>query len=206
MPSEVSSSTKSGPSHSLVAPSSAPSKPVPGGVSSTKNTHQSCKTIKVGFFETLGESIRNVLNSILGAVGKVFYCIFPFLKNIFGKKQTISPVEKKYYDFQRKLYRVDSISLFLAKKEAEDILAEFNAFEKLGKIELEKREGKSIFSSFPIFSSFIESEEPTTAETIKIGKDAAKKDHLKLIAVLKEYYIEQIPKLEALLKIEKGSN
>ncbi|NGX48768.1 MAG: hypothetical protein K940chlam5_00358 [Candidatus Anoxychlamydiales bacterium] len=200
MPREVSSSTKASPPHSLVASSSPPSKPVPGGTSSTKNSHQSCKTQKVGFFETLGESIKNIKDAISKGLEKVFYCIFPFLKSIFEKKQTISPVEKKYYDFQRKLYRVDSISLFLAKKEVKDLLAEFNAFEKLGKIELEKREAKSIFSSFK------KSEEPTAAETIKIGKDAAKKDHLKLIAVLKEYYTEQIPKLEDQLKKEKESN
>ncbi len=199
MPSEVSSSTKASPSHSLAAPSSPPSKPVPGGASSAKTNHQSCKTNEVGFFETLGESIKNIKDAISKGVKKVFYCIFPFLKDIFGKKQIISSVEKKYCDFQRKLYRVDPISLFLAKKEAENLLAEFNAFEKLGKIELEKREDKSFFSRF------IESEELTTAETIKIGKDAAKKDHLKLIAVLKEYYTDQIPKLEDQLKKEKES-
>ncbi|NGX53145.1 MAG: hypothetical protein KR126chlam5_01458, partial [Candidatus Anoxychlamydiales bacterium] len=96
------------------------------------------------------------------------------------------------------LYRVDSLSPFLAKKEAKDLLPEFNAFEKLGSLELEKREDESIFSGF------IE-EDPTADEIIKIGKDVAKKDYLKLNAVLKKHYSVQIPKLEDQLKKEKES-
>nr|NGX30003.1 hypothetical protein [Candidatus Anoxychlamydiales bacterium] len=198
MPSPV--SLRSNPSTSATTPSSTSSKPTPLGISSSKSTIQSADTKKVGFIKTITESLRIILKSIFEGIGKVFFCIFPFFKNIFVKKEEISPVEQKYYDYQRKLYRVDSLSPMLAKKEAEDLLPEFNAFEKLGKIKLEKEKNKSIFSRF------IKREKPSVQEIVKIGKDVAKKDHLKLIAVLKEYYTDQIPKLEDQLKIEKESS
>jgi len=124
----------------------------------------------------------------------VFFCIFPFLKNIFVKKQTISPIELKYFEYQRKLYRIDSLSPLLAEEEANTLLPEFNAFEELGLKELyEENEENSTDEELPI------------DKLVTIGKIAAKKDHLKLIAVLKDYYSKQIPLLQEKLEQEKKS-
>ncbi len=185
------------------------SKPKNLGISSGKTTIQSMQSNKVSFSKHMIIAIKNILKAIIYGIRDVFLCIFPF-KNIFLKKEKISLTEKKYFDYQRKLYRVDSLSINLAQSEAEALLPHFNAFERLGEIELRKRQSKSFISSFmkrneTWLPDFIKTKEPTIEEKIKIGKEEAKKD-LKLIAVLKEYYMQQISMLENELKKEKKSD
>ncbi|NGX35068.1 MAG: hypothetical protein K1060chlam1_01436 [Candidatus Anoxychlamydiales bacterium] len=201
MPGPIPATSTSNPSTGAATPSPS-SNPTPLGMSAVKDSQQSAgrkeeplKTKKVRFIKTIISSIRKVLETIYGkikdSIKKVFFCIFPF-KNIFLKKQVISPTKQKYLDYYKRLYRVASLSSTLAQIEAEALLKEFNAFEKLGKIKQQKKS-----------SSFIEIREaPTTEKIIKIGKGVAEKNHKKLIAVLKEYYTDQIAKLEIELKKE----
>lgn len=198
-------STSSQPTIVATSPTSTPT---PLGISATQDSvrqsapskEETPRTKKPGFIKTFILSIKKLIGTIFdkikGSIEKVFFCIFPFKKyqNIFFRKQeVISPTEQKYLDYQRLLYRVDSLSSTLVYVEAEELLKEFNAFEKLGKLEKQQKNSRPRFET---------GEVTTTEEIIKIGRDIAEKNHKKLITVLKEYYQSQILKLEIELKKE----
>lgn len=173
------------------------SKKTPLGISNSASSVRSLENKKDGFFQALKQTIKNCINAIFNGIKNVFFALLPF-KSIFVKKREISETEKRYYDYQKKLYRVDSLSTMLANKEAYDLLPYFNAYEKLDELELKKQRS--------IFSFLSKSSNPPSEEKVKIGKDIAKKSPpLELIEVLKEYYTSQIPILEEKLKLENES-